>query len=58
MRDWRNIALAQGLGEAPRDLDRITSPLELLEQTLRPLMAELTPDVEPDCQLRLPEGAE
>jgi len=58
MKDWKSIAQAHGLNLPARDLDRIVAPLAALEKTFDPLVAELTPDMEPDVWLRLPEGDE
>ncbi len=48
MRDWKRIAEAHGLFLTARELDRIVPPLNALEETFRPLIASLTPDLEPD----------
>jgi hypothetical protein len=53
--DWKNIAQAHGLNLSPRDLDRISGPLSALDETFRPLVKTLTPDLEPDPELRLAE---
>jgi len=55
MTDWRTIALAHGLNLKPRDLDRVAGPLAALEESFRPLVKDLTPDLEPDTELRLAE---
>lgn len=47
MKDWKAIAQAT-IPELPaRDLERLVEPLAALEETFRPLVADLTPDVEP-----------
>jgi hypothetical protein len=53
MKDWKRIAEAHGLPLTARDLDRITLALAALEDTFRPLIHELTPDLEPDTELHL-----
>jgi hypothetical protein len=55
MTDWKNIAQAQGLNLPPRELDRVAAPLAALEESFRPLLKDLTPDLEPDTELRLGE---
>ena len=55
--DWKNIAQAHGLNLSPKDLDRITAPLSALDETFRPLVKDLTPDLEPDTELRLDEAS-
>ena len=38
-----------------RELDRVAAPLAALEEAFRPLLQDLTPDLEPDTALRLGE---
>jgi hypothetical protein len=47
MKDWVAIAKANGIDVSPRELDRIAAPLSALEETFRPLVNTLSPDVEP-----------
>ena len=47
MKDWGNIAKAQGLDLSARDADRIVAALAELERTFQPLAANLPPDLEP-----------
>jgi hypothetical protein len=47
MKDWRAIAQAYGLPLSARGLDRIAPPLDALEEAFRPLISDLTPDLEP-----------
>ena len=47
MKDWKAIARARDLGIPEEDLERVVKPLESLEEAFRPLMQELTPDIEP-----------
>jgi hypothetical protein len=56
MRDWRAIARAQGLEIAAGELDRIAQPLEALEEVFRPLIRELTPDMEPAFRLGIEDS--
>ena len=53
MKDWAGIARASGLQLAAGELDRTVAPLGALEETFRPLVKQLTPDLEPDLELRL-----
>jgi hypothetical protein len=53
MRNWAGIAEANGLTLTAGELDRIVGPLAALEETFRPLVKHLTPDVEPDLELHL-----
>ena len=53
MKNWVGIAQAHGLNLSPGELDRIALPLAALEETLRPLVQQLTPDLEPDLELHL-----
>jgi hypothetical protein len=56
MRDWRAIARAHGLEIAAGELDRIAQPLEALEEVFRPLIRELTPEMEPAFRLGLEDS--
>jgi hypothetical protein len=58
MTDWKRIAEAHGLTLTARELDRITPPLSALEETFRPLIQDLTPDLEPALELHLDGDAE
>ena len=59
MKNWAGIAQANGLTLTARELDGLVGPLAALEETFRPLVKQLTPDVEPDVELHLAgEGAE
>ena len=53
MKNWAGIAQAHGLTLTARELDRIVPPLAALEETFRPLVKQLTPDLEPDLELHL-----
>ena len=53
MKDWADIAKAQGLDLSVPESDRIAKALAALEQTFQPLTATLTPDIEPVCEFRM-----
>jgi hypothetical protein len=53
MKNWSGIAQAHGLALSASELDRIAQPLAVLEETFRPLVKQLTPDLEPDLELHL-----
>ena len=55
MKDWKAIAKASGIGIPDKDIDRVTAPLEALEEVFRPLAHTLTPDVEPATEFRVEE---
>ena len=54
MKNWAGIAQANGLTLSARELDRLVGSLAALEETFRPLVKQLTPDLEPDLELHLP----
>lgn len=58
MRDWKALARARGLDIPAADLDRLTAPLDSLEETFRPLVAALTPGMEPAVLFRPAEDEE
>jgi hypothetical protein len=53
MKNWAGIAQANGLTLSAGELDRVVGPLAALEETFRPLVKQLTPDLEPDLELHL-----
>lgn len=53
MPNWIAIAQAHGLPLSGAELDRVARPLAALEETFRPLLKQLTPDLEPDVELHL-----
>jgi hypothetical protein len=53
MKNWVGIAQAHGLTLSAGEMDRIAPPLAALEETFRPLLKQLTPDLEPDLELHL-----
>ena len=57
MKNWAGIAQANGLTLSARELDGIVGPLAALEETFRPLVKQLTPEVEPDLELHLSSEA-
>jgi hypothetical protein len=56
MTDWKALARARSLDIPDADLDRIVSPLDKLEQSFRPLAANIPPDVEPAVMFRAEEA--
>jgi hypothetical protein len=52
MKDWKALAQAKGLAIPAQELDRIVAPLEALEATFRPLIRDLTPEMEPSTCFR------
>ena len=53
MRDWANIAKAQGLDLPAQEADRIAQALEALELTFQPLTKDLPPELEPDSEFHM-----
>jgi hypothetical protein len=47
MRDWKAIAKASGIPLSGKELDTLAQPLESLEEVFRPLVKDLSPDLEP-----------
>jgi len=58
MKDWKAVAQARGLDIPAPELDRILPPLDALEEIFRPLVRNLTPDLEPAFAFRAAEDAE
>jgi hypothetical protein len=58
MRDWKAIAQASGSTLVGRDLDAVVLPLEALEATFRPLVQDLSPDLEPSVEFRVEADVE
>ena len=58
MKDWKALAKASGSPLADKDLDRLTQPLETLEEIFRPLTNDLSPDLEPAVEFRVEAGIE
>ena len=58
MKNWVAIAQGHGLDLSASELERIAQPLATLEETFRPLVKQLAPDMEPDFELHLGEEAE
>jgi hypothetical protein len=58
MKNWVTISQGHGLNLSASELDRIAPPLAALEETFRPLVKQLTPDMEPDFELHLGEEGE
>jgi hypothetical protein len=55
MRLWAKIASANGLPLTALELNRITTSLSNLEEVFRPLVQQLTSEMEPDVELQLDE---
>ena len=53
MKDWKRMAEAVGLPLSARELDRVVGPLAALEESFRPLLKALVPEIEPDVELHL-----
>jgi hypothetical protein len=51
LRDWRAIAQASGIALTEGELDGVVQPLERLDQTFRPLVKDLTPDIDPVLEM-------
>jgi hypothetical protein len=58
VKDWKAIARASGLEVPVEELDRIVGPLDALEEAFRPLVKDLTVDVEPATGIYDQEGGE
>ncbi len=57
MKDWKAIAKAEKLDIPEGDLERITPPLDGLEQAFRPLLQTLAGETQPAAIFRpLEEG--
>ena len=57
MKNWEAIAQAHGLDLSARELERVAPPLDALEETFRPLVKQLTPEIEPAVALHLDGGS-
>ena len=55
---WQAIAHAHGLEIPDAEWDRIAPALEALEQALRPLVADLPPELEPSFVFRPEEDGQ
>jgi hypothetical protein len=58
MKDWRAVAQARDLGIPAKELDRVVAPLESLEEVFRPLVRDLTPEMEPSFEFRAAKDRE
>jgi hypothetical protein len=47
VKDWKAIARASDLGVSDGELERIAGTLEGVDGAFRPLLVELSPDMEP-----------
>ena len=55
MKDWTLIAKAAGLDIPAKDAGRIAQPLNALDETFRPMVRNLTPEMEPALSFRADE---
>ncbi len=55
VKDWANIAKAQGLDLPAQEADRIAIALEALDRTFQPLTKDLPPALEPDSEFHVEE---
>lgn len=58
MRDWKAIARGGGLEVSAEELDRIVGALDALEEAFRPLVKDLSVDMEPATGICGEEGPE
>jgi hypothetical protein len=58
MTDWKSLAKARQLNIPEADLDRISAPLDGLEQAFRPLAGAIPHDAEPAVIFRAVEDGE
>jgi hypothetical protein len=58
MPDWISIAAAHNFDIPAADLDRAIKPLNALEESFRPLVKDLAPDLEPATAFRAEEDGE
>jgi hypothetical protein len=47
LKDWKTMAKGVGLEITGPDLDRIVQSLSALDETFRPLLKDLGPEIEP-----------
>jgi hypothetical protein len=57
-RDWKSLAKASGLNIPAKELDALGPPLEALEEAFRPLVKDLSPDLEPIQSFRVEADVE
>jgi hypothetical protein len=57
MADWKSMAEALRLGIPPNELARAAAALDALEESLRPVLRDLPPDLEPCTAFRAEEDA-
>jgi hypothetical protein len=58
MKDWKTLADAADLDIPAPDVDRIHGPLSALEAAFRPLVKDLTHEIEPAISFSQPEDNE
>ena len=55
MKDWRLLAKAAGCEIPARELELLAPPLNALEEVFRPLVQNLSPEMEPAAVFRADE---
>jgi hypothetical protein len=55
MKDWKQIASANGLPIPEGDFDRITPALDSLEKSFRPLVDAMPQDLDPAFLFAIPQ---
>jgi hypothetical protein len=58
MRDWKAIAKAGGIALSGKELDGVAQPLESLEEIFRPLVKDLSPELEPVLEFYVEAASE
>jgi hypothetical protein len=58
VKDYRTIAAASGILASEPELERIATTLDKLEEAFRPLMRDLSPDLDPASGFSAEEEAE
>jgi len=58
MPDWSAIAKGRGIDIPPAEVERLSKPLDALEQVFRPLILDLTAELDPVTAFEPSEDAE
>jgi len=58
MSDWVSIINARKLDIPAQDVERVTKPLDALEKSFRPLVQDLSADLEPSTTFQAEEDGE
>ena len=58
MKDWKKLAQTSGLDIPADEIDRVIGPLQSLEETFRPLVKDLPPELEPATGMHFEEDSE